>query len=208
MPAPPKVAVLALQGDFERHIVRLRDLGVDAIAARTPQEIDEADGIILPGGESTTIGKLLSRYEIDTALSRIHAEGKPIYGTCAGMILMAREIEAGTAEKAGQAILGIMDITVARNAYGRQIDSFETTLDYSHLPGTAAGGANLEAVFIRAPAITRKGDAVETLASQDGQPVLVRQGNLLASSFHPELTSDRRVHEYFLKMVDGHKAER
>jgi 5'-phosphate synthase pdxT subunit len=199
---PGKIAVLALQGDFEKHVERLRGLGADAYPARLPSDIDEADGIILPGGESTTIGKLLSRYGVDIALRRAHEAGKPIYGTCAGMILLAREIDAGTAERGGQPVLGLMDIKVARNAYGRQIDSFETVLESAHLPGM--DGENLEAVFIRAPSILSTGPEVETLATYDGQSVLVQQNNLLASSFHPELTADTRIHEYFLSLVERH----
>ncbi len=198
-----KIAVLAVQGDFERHIVRLRQLGANAYAARTVREVEDADGIILPGGESTTIGKLLTRYEIDKAIGAANDAGKPIYGTCAGMILLAQRVSATTEEKGGQPLLGLMDIEVARNAYGRQIDSFEITLTESRLPGTADDGENLQAVFIRAPAIVGLGAEVETLASHQGSSVLVREGNLLASSFHPELTSDHRVHQYFLNMIDG-----
>ena len=201
MSGPVKIAVLALQGDFERHIARLRELGADGFAARTAADIDEADGIILPGGESTTIGKLMTRYDLDKAIHRASAAGKPIFGTCAGMILMAREIDAATAEQGGQAILGLMDIGVARNAYGRQVDSFEATLHGSRLGGGQSDGAELEAVFIRAPAIVRQGPGVATLAMLEDRPVLVQQQNLLASSFHPELTRDTRVHAHFLRLV-------
>jgi 5'-phosphate synthase pdxT subunit len=197
-----RIAVIALQGDFERHIVRLGEIGADVVSARLPSDIDSADGIVLPGGESTTIGKLMIRYGIDAAIKRAHAAGKPIYGTCAGMILLASEIAAETAEHGGQPVLGLMDLTVARNAYGRQIDSFESTLTDARLPGLPDGGKNLEAVFIRAPAILRAGPTVDILASHEGRPVLVRQANLLASSFHPELTKDTRVHEYFLSMAE------
>lgn len=198
-----KIAVLAVQGDFERHIVRLKELGANAYAARTAGEVDNADGIILPGGESTTIGKLMARYGIDKAIGAANEAGKPIYGTCAGMILLAKCISTSTEEKGGQPLLSLMDIEVARNAYGRQIDSFEVTLADSHLPGTGDNGADLQAVFIRAPAIISQGAAVETLATHQGNPVLVQEGNLLASSFHPELTADSRVHQYFLNMIDG-----
>ncbi len=200
---PKKIAVIAVQGDFERHIVRLRQLGADAYAARTAREVDAADGIILPGGESTTIGKLLTRYEIDKAIGAANEADKPIYGTCAGMILMARRISASTEEKGGQPLLSLMDIEVARNAYGRQIDSFEVTLSESRLPGTERDGERLRAVFIRAPAIASHGAGVETLAAHENRPVLVREGNLLASSFHPELTADHRVHHYFLNMISA-----
>ncbi len=201
MPHPPKIAVLALQGDFERHIIRLNELGAAAFAARTPTEIDSADGIIVPGGESTTIGKLMARYGVDQAIQRASKAQKPLYGTCAGMILMAKTIDQSTEERGGQSVLSLMDITVARNAYGRQIDSFEASLPHSRLPGFAEGEVNLQAVFIRAPSIIAHGENVDILAKLNGQPVLVRQGNLLASSFHPELTSDTRVHQYFLSMV-------
>jgi pyridoxal 5'-phosphate synthase pdxT subunit len=196
-----KIAVLALQGDFERHIVRLRELGAAAFAARLPAEIDGADGIILPGGESTTIGKLLTRYGIDHALKRANSSGKPIYGTCAGMILLAKEITEDTQEHGGQPVLGFMDITVARNAYGRQIDSFETALHDSHLPGSDSDCDDLEAVFIRAPVVVRHGDQVQVLARHEGKPVLIQEQNLLASSFHPELTGDKRIHAYFLSLI-------
>ena len=192
--------MLAVQGDFERHIVRLRELGADAFAARLPAEIDASDGIVLPGGESTTIGKLLARYEIDSALHCANAAGKPIYGTCAGMILMASEIAADTQAIGGQPVLGLMDITVARNAYGRQIDSFEVLLHDFSLAGFPPEDGPLEAVFIRAPAILRCGPGVDVLARHNGSPVLVQQNNLLASSFHPEMTQESRVHAYFLRM--------
>lgn len=194
-----RVAVLALQGGYQRHIERLRELGADAFEARLPAEIAQADAIVIPGGESTTIGKLMVRYGIDDAILDAHAAGKPIYGTCAGMILMANHIEQETTEKGGQPVLGILDVSVARNAYGRQIDSFDATLDAPSL--VSAGQPPLDAVFIRAPIVTRVGDGVQVLATHGEETVLVRQGNLLASSFHPELTADHRVHRFFLSTI-------
>lgn len=192
----PKIAVLALQGDYEKHLETLKRLGADAFAARLPEDIARADGVILPGGESTTIGKLLVRYGVDAALKDAHAQGKPIYGTCAGLILLARQIAEGTDERGGQPTLGLLDATVARNAFGRQVDSFEADLDVP-----ALGSEPLHAVFIRAPLVTQAGPGVETLATYDGKAVFVRQGTILGSAFHPELTGDDRVHRYFLGLV-------
>jgi 5'-phosphate synthase pdxT subunit len=196
----PKIAVLALQGDFERHIELLNSLGADAFAARLPDEIAAADAVVLPGGESTTIGKLMDRYGLKDAILTAHAAGKPVYGTCAGMILLAQRIEAGTGERGGQSTLGLMDITVARNAFGRQIDSFEVELDAPLL--VADGEPPLHAIFIRAPIVVQTGPGVEVVARHKDQVVFVRQGSLMASSFHPELTGDTRVHEYFLDTID------
>jgi 5'-phosphate synthase pdxT subunit len=197
-----RVAVLALLGDFEKHILRLRELGSDTIAARTSEEFENADAVIIPGGESTTITKLMSRYGIDLAIKNASGSGKPIYGTCAGMIVMAKSLVSESAEKSGQTTLRLMDITVNRNAYGRQIESFETTLDDSKLILNGKPIKSLEAVFIRAPAIVELGSDVNVLASYDGSPVLIEQGNLLASSFHPEMTSDTSIHQYFLSMIE------
>ena len=191
-----RVAVVAMQGDFEKHINMLSGLGVDAVMARTPAEVDSADAVILPGGESTTIGKLLARYGVDEAIRRAAEQGKPIYGTCAGMILLARDIAAGTSERGGQSTLGLLDITVARNAFGRQVDSFEADLDVP-----AVGKDPVHAVFIRAPIVVNAGDDVEALASIDGKTVFVKQRTILGSSFHPELTGDDRIHRYFLSLI-------
>jgi 5'-phosphate synthase pdxT subunit len=200
----PRVAVLALQGDFERHIARLAELGAEPVEARLPEEIASADAIILPGGESTTIGKLLARYHLDQAIKDAHAQGKPIYGTCAGLILLAREIEQGTEERGGQNLLGLLDIAVARNAFGRQVDSFEATVDAPEL--VHKGDAPLQAVFIRAPVVTSVGHGVQVLGRHGEKIVLVRQGNLLASAFHPELTPDTRIHGYFLSLIQKRSA--
>ena len=192
----PKIAVVALQGDFEKHLAMLTRLGVDAYPARLPQEIAEADGIILPGGESTTIGKLMARYGIDTAIKTAAENGTPIYGTCAGLILLASRIASGTEERRGQPTLGLLDATVARNAFGRQVDSFEAALDVP-----ALGEEPLRAVFIRAPYILESGPSVETLATYEGKAVFVRQGSILGSAFHPELTDDDRAHRLFLSLI-------
>jgi len=191
-----RVAVVAMQGDFEKHVTMLRTLGVDAFTARTPAEVDSADGVILPGGESTTIGKLLARYRVDEAIRNAAAQQKPIYGTCAGMILLARGIAEGTGERGGQPTLGLLDITVQRNAFGRQVDSFEADVDVP-----VVGVDPVHAVFIRAPIVVDAGVGVETLATIDGKTVFVKQGSILGSSFHPELTGDDRVHRYFLSLI-------
>jgi 5'-phosphate synthase pdxT subunit len=192
----PKIAVVAMQGDFQKHIEMLTRLGADAYPARMPSDIARADGIILPGGESTTIGKLLARYGVDAAITQAAGQGKPIYGTCAGLILLARGIAQGTGERGGQPTLGLLDAVVARNAFGRQVDSFETALDVPTL-----GPDPLRAVFIRAPYVVESGPAVETLATYDGKTVFVRQGMILGSAFHPELTEDDRPHRLFLSLV-------
>ena len=194
----PKIAVLALQGDYERHIRVLAALGADAYGARLPGDIARADGVILPGGESTTIGKLMARYGLDTALREASNQGMPIYGTCAGMILLASGISDGTGEQGGQQTLGLLDITVSRNAFGRQKDSFE-----AEVPIPQIGEPPVRAVFIRAPYAARVGADVEVLATYEGKAVFVRQGNILGSAFHPELTDDHRIHQLFLSMIAG-----
>jgi 5'-phosphate synthase pdxT subunit len=190
------VAVVAMQGDFAKHIEALERVGLCGIAARTAEDVDQSDAVILPGGESTTIGKLLARYGVDAAIQRAAEAGKPVYGTCAGLILLAREIVEGTGERGGQSILGILDIVVARNGYGRQIESFEAVLDAPSIRSKP-----LPAVFIRAPMIVQTGSAVETLATYDGKAVFVRQGNILGSAFHPELTGDDAVHRFFASLI-------
>lgn len=185
-----------MQGDYARHVETLTRLGAEPFTARTPEEIERADAIILPGGESTTIGKLMARYGVDEALQAAAQDGKPIYGTCAGLILLAREIAEGTGERGGQPTLGLLDVTVARNAFGRQVDSFEARVE-----APALGDEPLQAVFIRAPYVVAAGPGVETLATYDGKTVFVRQGAVLGSAFHPELTDDDRAHRYFLSML-------
>ncbi len=186
-----KIGVLAVQGDVVEHRVILRGLGVDEVEIRVPDDLTGVDGLIIPGGESTTIGKLMVRYGLDHAIPEQVGRGMAVYGTCAGMILMARRASGG-----GPPLLRLMDITVTRNAYGRQVDSFEADLDIQVL-----GPTPLRAVFIRAPVIDEVGRTVEVLASLDGRPVLAREGRLLVSSFHPELAPDDRVHRYFLDVV-------
>ncbi|HEV2438486.1 MAG TPA: pyridoxal 5'-phosphate synthase glutaminase subunit PdxT [bacterium] len=190
--AAPKIGVLALQGDVIEHVKILRGLGVEAVEVRTPEDLAQVDALIIPGGESTTIGKLAVTYGLDRAIPARVRDGMPVYGTCAGMIALSREARGGEPP-----LLRLMNITVRRNAYGRQVDSFETDLE---IP--ALGGPPLHAVFIRAPVIENVGPDVEVLASLDGKPVLARQGNMLVSAFHPELTADDRVHRYFVEMLN------
>ena len=185
------VGVLALQGDVVEHRKMLERLGVGAPEVRLPDELSRVDGLIIPGGESTTIGKLMVEYGLDRAIPARVAEGMRVYGTCAGMILLARAAHGGEPP-----LLRLMDIVVERNAYGRQIDSFETDLDVP-----AFGPPPLHAVFIRAPVIEEVGPEVTVLATLGGRPVLARQDGVLVSSFHPELSQDGRVHRYFLEMV-------
>lgn len=187
-----KVGVLGLQGDFREHARALEASGASAVVVKTPDQLAGVDALVMPGGESTTIGKLLDRFDLLEPLRDRATRGMPLYGTCAGLILMATEIEG---RQDAPHRLGVMDLAVRRNAYGRQVDSFETDLDVDGLDQP------YRAVFIRAPVVERTGDAVEVLASVDGKPVLVRQGSMLASTFHPEMTGDNRVHEMFVGMV-------
>jgi len=189
-----KVGVLALQGGFVEHIAALRRLDAEALPIRLPGELKGIGGLVIPGGESTTIGKLMAEYELVVALRRLIAGGLPVLGTCAGMVLLAKKA-AGTDRE----LLGAMDIEVKRNAFGRQVDSFETALDVP-----ALGKPLFPAVFIRAPRIERVGEGVEILASlPDGTPVAAREKNMVATAFHPELTADLRFHDYFLTIVNG-----
>lgn len=189
-----KIGVLALQGDFAKHIEALERLGVRAVPVRTPDELNDLDGLIIPGGESSTVGKLMSRFGVDKAIIRRVEEGMAIFGTCTGMILLAKDIESSD-----QPRLGLMDISVRRNAFGRQVDSFETDLDISEIDG-----APIKAIFIRAPFATSVSEDVQVLAQiQDNKIVLMRQGKCLAAAFHPELTDDTRIHEYFVRMAVG-----
>jgi pyridoxal 5'-phosphate synthase pdxT subunit len=186
---PLTIGVLALQGAFDAHARALASLGVTARLIRNPAELANLDGLIIPGGESTTFLKFLERDHFLDALQSF-VETTPTFGTCAGAILLAKDVLNPT-----QHSLAVLDITVERNAYGRQIDSTILTA-----PTTIPGGP-LEMVFIRAPRITRTGLEVETLASRDGFPVLVRQGHLLAATFHPELSDDTRTHQLFLDLI-------
>lgn len=188
------VGVLSLQGDFAEHLAAFADIGCTARPVKKPEEVRACAGLVIPGGESTTIGKLCQRFGVDEAILDLAAGGAPIWGTCAGMILLAKEIE-----QSDQWRLGLMDITVCRNAFGRQVDSFETDLEIEGL----AGGL-LRAVFIRAPYVSRVGREAQVLAKVQDKIVAVRQGPYLATAFHPELTSDRRLQQYFLEIVKAH----
>ncbi len=185
----PRIGVLAIQGDFAAHAQALEDVGADAVEVRNSAELTGLDGLVLPGGESTTFLKFLERDGLLESLQRFIAQ-KPAFGTCAGCILLARNVSHPE-----QHSLAVMDISVERNAYGRQIDSAIQTAP-TQLPG-----GPLEMVYIRAPRIAGVGQGVEVLAEREGFPVLVRQGRLLAATFHPELSSDRRVHQLFVDMV-------
>ena len=187
----PRVGVLALQGDVREHVAALRVAGAEPVAVRRPTDLDEVDGIIVPGGESTTIGKLLVTFEMLEPLRAALANGLPAYGSCAGMILLADRVLDATDD---QVVLGGIDMTVRRNAFGRQVDSFEGLV-------TIDGIGEFDAVFIRAPWAEEVGDEVEVLGRADDRIVAVRQGSLLATSFHPELTGDSRIHQMFVTMV-------
>jgi 5'-phosphate synthase pdxT subunit len=184
--------VLAVQGDVQEHLRALRRLGAEARSVRTPEEVAAVEGLIIPGGESTTIGKLVARYGLLAPLRELADSGRALFGTCAGMILMAKTIIARADD---QPALGVMDISVQRNAFGRQIDSFEADIEVQGI-----SGGPVRAVFIRAPAITAVENGVEVLATHEDRVVAARQGNLLALAFHPELTDDVRVHDYFVNM--------
>jgi 5'-phosphate synthase pdxT subunit len=182
---PLRIGVLAVQGNFREHAAMLRRLGVDVVEVRVPGELEGLDGLVIPGGESTTFTRLMRLYGLDEALRDFD---RPVFGTCAGMIVLDRNH------------LGLVDLEVRRNAFGRQVASFETDLE---LPGDARP---LRAVFIRAPWIEDVGPDVEVLAEVDGHPVLARQGRFLVAAFHPELTDDTRLHELFLEEVAGVRA--
>jgi 5'-phosphate synthase pdxT subunit len=191
-----KIGVLAAQGDFAEHIIALKKLDIEAVPVRLPDDMKSVDGLVIPGGESTTISRVIAADKLMHEIAVMAAAGMPVFGTCAGMILMAREIIGD-----GAASLGLMNIRVRRNAFGRQLDSFETELAIS-----ALGDKPFPAVFIRAPLIEACHDGVEVLARlDDGTVVAARQGRLLAAAFHPELTEDLRFHRYFLNIVSGER---
>jgi 5'-phosphate synthase pdxT subunit len=196
-----RIGVLALQGAFIEHVKMLRSLGVDAGEVRLPRDLENLSGLIIPGGESTTVGKLAVTYGLVEPIKAMAAVGKPIWGTCAGLIFLARNVEG-----VGQPLLGLMDVTVARNAFGRQVDSFETSLSIPALDSVSQPeekGQLFHAIFIRAPLITAVGDRVVVLSRLDeGVIVAARQDNLLVTAFHPELSTDTRFHRYFLGMID------
>ena len=195
-----KIGVLALQGAFIEHETMLQRLGVEVVEVRLPQDLTDVAGVIIPGGESTTIGKLAVQYHLMEPLRELARSGQPLWGTCAGMIFMAKAVEG---EGRDQPLLGLMDVRVQRNAFGRQVDSFEADLNIKGVDGDKP----FHAIFIRAPLIESVGEGVDVLArvEKDNQDVIVaaRQGNLLATSFHPELSHDDRFHRYFLKMAES-----
>lgn len=194
----PTIGVLALQGAFIEHIHRLREVGADAVEVRLPSDLAGVDGLIIPGGESTTIGRLMDWYELKEPVIQMANEGKPVWGTCAGMILLASDVDPDSRAQ-HQPLLGLMDITVRRNAFGSQLDSFEADLE---MP--AISDEPIPTVFIRAPIVSDTGDNVEILGRlADGKIVAVRQENMVATAFHPELTGDRRLHSWFLKLVNA-----
>lgn len=198
-----KIGVLALQGAFIEHIHILRRLGVEAVEVRLPEDLAGLDGLIIPGGESTTIGKLADTYGLTEPL-RAFANEKPVWGTCAGMIFMARDLRRNGRDR-DQPLLGVMDIVVERNAFGRQVDSFITPIDVDGLNG----GEPFPAVFIRGPRLVEAhGNARVIARLADGTPVAAEEGHWLATSFHPELTADTRLHEYFLRLVGQASAHR
>jgi pyridoxal 5'-phosphate synthase pdxT subunit len=186
-----KIGVLALQGAFREHIYSIKKCGADAVEIKFPQQLKDVDGLIIPGGESTTINRLMKKYDFNFYLDEFHREGKAIYGTCAGLILIAKKVAD---EDFG---LGYIDIEVARNSYGRQIDSFEeyVSIDFDK-------EEKFKAIFIRAPKILRAGPDVDILSKIKDNIVLARQDNVLVSTFHPELQDDTRIHNYFLNMIE------
>jgi len=193
----PRIGVLALQGDTREHVAALRGAGAEVSTVRRLGELDAVDGLVIPGGESTTMSHLLRELELLEPLRQRLADGMPAYGSCAGMILLATEIlDAGTLGREALP-LGAIDMTVRRNAFGRQVDSFEGDIDFVGLDGV------IHAVFIRAPWVERVGADVEVLARAGDHAVAVRQGPMLATAFHPEVTGDRRVHKFFVDMVSG-----
>jgi len=189
-----RIGILALQGDVREHANALRDVGAEPIEVRLPRDLVGLDGLILPGGESTTMRKLIERYGLGEPIVALAKAGAPLYGTCAGMILLADRIADGD-----EPVLRLLDITVQRNGYGRQLDSFEADVAIPTL-----GAAPMHGVFIRAPVISELGPEVEVLASDaDGRPIAVRQGRVLATAFHPELTPDRRLHRLLLELIES-----
>jgi pyridoxal 5'-phosphate synthase pdxT subunit len=190
-----RIGVLALQGDVREHIDTLKMLSCETVEVRAKSQLQELDGIILPGGESTTISKLLDIFDLRSSLLDFISNGHAVFGTCAGMITLAKEVIDSAS---GQQSLKVMDIAVRRNAFGSQLDSFEEIVEFD--------GDELKVAFIRAPIVERVGPGVEVLASLgDGRVVAVRQNNMLATSFHPEITGETLVHEYFLQMITGEK---
>ena len=190
----PRIGVLAVQGAVREHVAAIRDVGAEPVEVRLPRDLVDLDALILPGGESTTMRRLIDAYGLRQPIAALARAGAPMLGTCAGMILLADRLTDGEAP-----YFGLLDLEVRRNGYGRQLDSFEADLDVPEL-----GDAPLHGVFIRAPLVTDVGPRAEVLARDpDGNPVAVRQGRVLATAFHPELTGDRRMHRLLLEMVAG-----
>jgi pyridoxal 5'-phosphate synthase pdxT subunit len=191
-PRPPRVGVLALQGAVREHVEAIRDVGGEPVLVRLPADLEGLDALVLPGGESTTMRRLIDRYGLREPILAMAGRGAPMLGTCAGMILLADRLTEGEPP-----VLCLLDVTVERNAYGRQLDSYEADLD---MP--ALGDEPLHGVFIRAPVVTDTGPNVEVLArDHEGRPIAVRQGRVLATAFHPELTGDRRLHRLLLELI-------
>lgn len=189
--------MLALQGDVDEHVAALHRAGARVRAVKVPAQLQELDGLVIPGGESTTVMKLIQRFDMERPIVERVRRGMPLWGTCMGMIVAAHDVA-----DLAQPTLGVLDVTVRRNAFGRQNESAEVSLS---IP--AIGLQPFPAIFIRAPWIERIGPRVELLASRDGHGVMVREGNVLATSFHPELSGDERIHEYFLSMVEAVRSE-
>ncbi|WP_147066687.1 pyridoxal 5'-phosphate synthase glutaminase subunit PdxT [Terrabacter aerolatus] len=212
----PRIGVLAVQGDVREHLAALTALGAEAVTVRRPDEVEQVDGLVIPGGESTVMDKLVRAFDLREPLVRRIAEGLPVYGSCAGMIMLADRIADGRPD---QQTLGGLDITVRRNAFGRQVDSFEQDLDYAWSDPAVSGTTGptgrtgpVHAVFIRAPWVEQAGPAVQVLARVGegpaaGKIVAVRQGNLMATSFHPEVGADRRIHAEFVSIVREHRLQ-
>lgn len=190
-PQKPNIGVLALQGAFREHAAALDRCGARTRQVRQPHELADLDGLIIPGGESTTIGKLMVTYGLLEPVRELAAAGLPVFGTCAGLVMLARDVCEGD-----QPLLGLMDIKVRRNAFGRQVRSFEAPLQVA-----AMGAEPFPGVFIRAPWIEESQAGVEILSAHEGHPIAARQGDILATAFHPELTDDLRLHRYFLELV-------
>ena len=187
------VGVLALQGDFREHLAALAECGVIATPVKTAEELNVIDALVIPGGESTTISKLAKAFDLFDLIKNRIAAGLPTYGSCAGMIMVAKTIKDPASN---QESFGGIDVEVERNAFGRQVDSFEEDLDFKGI-----SGPKFRAVFIRAPWVAKLGEGVEVLSEIDGHAVAIRQGHVLATSFHPELTSDNRIHRYFIEEI-------
>ena len=183
-----RIGVLALQGDFREHIKAVKEAGAEAVEVRNPEDFDNCDGLIIPGGESTTLSILIKKYSFGKKIRELAARGFPVFGTCAGAIVMAKEADGRPG------VLGLMDLSVKRNAYGRQVESFESKIDLKN-------GKSVHGVFIRAPIITKTGPDALVLAKCNGNPVLVEQGNFLAATFHPELTKERGIHRIFVSII-------